>query len=334
MGQAKFHPRLADSRGWFGIAGRKRLFSQDLLDTGSEPKIREYRMLGRTGFKVSDISFGAGNLNNPDVLNAALDMGINYIDTAEHYARGNSERTIGEVINRHDRKKLFITSKLNFSMGSSTKQGLKDRFTKCLERLQTDYIDCFMIHMTPAAEQVKHEPYHELVKELKAEGKIRFTGLSNHGTEHKLAGPIKDEMEKVVLAAAEDGRFDVVLFVYNFIQKEQGEKILKACKEKNMGTTLMKVNPVKFYEDTQEQFAKAEEAGRRSPPPIWNGSRNTRLLPPRPKPLNKNTGLPAKNRSETPLSGLPSLIPTSMPSAPRSTILKTWKPMWRFRAQG
>jgi predicted aldo/keto reductase-like oxidoreductase len=249
-----------------GLAGQTMAELKTETSKKKDLEIKEYRTLGRTGFKVSDISFGAGNLNNPDVLHAALELGINYIDTAEHYARGNSERTIGEVIKNHDRKKLFITSKLNFAMGGSTKQKLKDRFMKCLERLQTDYIDCFMIHMTPTADQIKHEPYHELITELKAEGKVHYSGLSNHGTEHKLAGPIKDEMEKVVLAAAEDGRFDVVLFVYNFIQKDQGEKILKACREKNMGTTLMKVNPVKFYDDVQEQFAKAEEAGRKIPP--------------------------------------------------------------------
>lgn len=229
----------------------------------ADARIKEYRTLGRTGFKVSDIGFGAGNLNNTNVLEAALDRGINYIDTAEHYARGNSERTIGEVLKKRDRRSLFITSKLNFGMGGSTKEKLRQRFNRCLERLQTDYIDCLMIHMTPTAEQIKHEPYHELVGELKTEGKVRFTGLSNHGTEHKMAGPVKDEMEKVVLAAAEDGRFDVVLFVYNFIQKDQGERIIRACRDRNMGVTLMKTNPIKFVTEIETMYNRAVEAGRK-----------------------------------------------------------------------
>ena len=54
-------------------------------------------------------------------------------------------------------------------------------------------------------------------------------------------------MEKVVLAAVEDGRFDVGLFVYNFLQKEQGEKIIEACQKNKVGVTLMKTNPVKVY---------------------------------------------------------------------------------------
>lgn len=229
----------------------------------SGPIIREYRTLGRTGFKVSDIGFGAGNLSNPDVLRASLDMGVNYIDTAEHYNRGNSERAIGQVIGKYDRKKVFLTTKLNMMMGGNSKERIKERFSKCLERLQADYADCLMLHMVPTVEQVKHAGYHEAIQELKAEGRVRFTGLSTHGTELKLSGPVKDEMDRVILAAAEDGRFDVVLFTYNFIQKDMGNRILEACKDKSMGTTLMKTNPVKFYQDVQDIVDRNREHGRK-----------------------------------------------------------------------
>jgi predicted aldo/keto reductase-like oxidoreductase len=245
-----------------GLMGSDKLFGQENQEP-SKTKIKEYRTLGRTGFKVSDIGFGAGNLSNANVLEAALDRGVNYIDTAEHYVRGNSERTIGQVISQRDRKKIFLTTKLNLMMGGGTKEKIKERFSNCLERLQTNYADCLMIHMTPTIEQVKHEDYHDAFRELRADGKVRFTGLSNHGTEHKMAGPIKDEMDKVILAAAEDGRFDVVLFTYNFIQKEMGNKILKACKNKNMGTTLMKTNPVKFYQDMQNILERYKKQGRK-----------------------------------------------------------------------
>jgi len=244
-----------------GLVRGAKLFGQK-NEESIMPKIKEYRTLGRTGFKVSDIGFGAGNLNNPNVLDAALDMGINYIDTAEHYVRGNSERTIGEVINKRDRKKVFITTKLNLMRGA-TKEKLKERFANCLERLKTDYADCLMIHLAATVEQVKHEPYHEAIRELKAEGKVRFSGLSNHGTDHKLSGMVKDEMDKIILTAAEDGRFDVVLFTYNFIQKDMGERILKACKAKNMGTTLMKTNPVKYYQDMQDILDRNLKQGRK-----------------------------------------------------------------------
>jgi len=73
--------------------------------------------------------------------------------------------------------------------------------------------------------QVKYEPYHELIGELKAEGKVRFSGLSNHGADLSLFGPLDDPMDQVVMAAAEDGRFDIALFVYNFLQREAGDQL-------------------------------------------------------------------------------------------------------------
>lgn len=238
----------------------------EVQDSGEkEVKIKEYRTLGRTGFKASDIGYGAGNLTNSNVLEVALDMGVNYIDTAEHYMRGQSEKAVGSVLKNRDRKSIFLTTKLNLVFGGSTHEALKERFRKCLERLQTDYIDCLMIHMTPTVEQIAHEDFHAVVRELKTEGKVRFIGLSNHGTEHVLAGRVEDSMESVIMAAAEDGRFDVVLFVYNFIQKKQGEKIIDACRAKNMGVTLMKINPVNFYEGVKQGFAQAEEQGRTIP---------------------------------------------------------------------
>jgi len=229
---------------------KTRLSAQDEQGTGPAPKITAYRRLGRTGFEASDIGFGGGMPCDPSVIEAAFERGINYVDTGEHYVRGASERSIGTALKKWDRKKIFVTTKLNllfYGPGKATKEGLKERFGKCLERLQTDYVDCLMIHMTSVASQVKHEGFHSAARELKAEGRIRYIGLSNHGPEQRIYGHTKDPMEKVLLAAVEDGRFDMALFVYNFLQKEQGERIIDAFREKDMGVTLMKTNPVNVY---------------------------------------------------------------------------------------
>ncbi len=229
-----------------------------------ELKIREYRTLGRTGFRVSDISFGGAGLSESAVFEAALNAGINYVDTAEHYVRGRSEKAIGEVLKKgtFDRKKLFITTKLNISRAEHTKESIKERTQKCLERLQSDYIDCLQIHMVPTVEQCKHEGFHAAFNELKAEGRVRFLGLSCHGNQY---GEVPVSMEEILLAAAEDGRFDVVLFVYNFLQKEQGERILAACRSKQMGTSIMKVNPVIEYTDLKAMFDKRIKDGAKVP---------------------------------------------------------------------
>ncbi len=248
-----------------GLVAHRPAHPDDRMRGQDEIKVREYRRLGRTGFEVSDIGFGAGYLNNANVLQVALDMGVNYIDTAEHYANGASEQAVGEALKGRDRSSVFLTTKLNMMLGGSTKEAIRERFHRCLGRLQTDYVDCFMLHMTPTAEQVKHEAFHAAAEELKAEGKVRFLGLSNHGTEHSLAGPVEDRMEDIIGAAAEDGRLDVTLFVYNFLQKEQGERIIEMCRAKDMGVTLMKTNPVRFAAGVNEVLEQMESRGRQVP---------------------------------------------------------------------
>lgn len=228
-------------------------------------KIKEYRVLGRTGFKVSDIGFGGADLQEPDLFQAAVDAGINYFDVAEHYGRGAAERAIGAALKRGlvDRKSIFLTTKLNISRGEQTKETIKGRALQCLERLQTDYVDCLQIHMVPTVEQLGHEGYHAAIQELKAEGKVRFSGLSCHGSQY---GEVPVSMDDILLAAAEDGRFDVALFVYNFLQEEQGKRILQACKAKGMGTTLMKANPVIEYRDLSAMAEESKQKGQALPP--------------------------------------------------------------------
>ncbi len=209
-------------------------------------KIRRYNTLGRTGFKVSDIAVGAPE--NQAVLAASLDAGVNYIDTGENYGNGSSERVIGKAIQGRDRKSLFITTKLMLK-GDLSKASILRRARKCLERLQTEYIDCLMIHNATDVKQITCEGFHAAARQLKSEGRLRFTGVTSHGTAWWKNDKtlMTETMEKACLAAAADGRFDVLLFIYNFMMPKSGEKILRACREKNIGTTLMKINPVHNY---------------------------------------------------------------------------------------
>jgi predicted aldo/keto reductase-like oxidoreductase len=229
--------------------------------TGSESqeplKIKEYRTLGRTGFKVSDIS--AGFVSNPAVLEQLLDAGVNYIDSAESY--GN-EAVIGSVIKNRDRKKVFITTKLQVAKGM-TKEDIINRSNKCLERLQTDYIDCMMMHSPETVEALKFEPYHEAMTQLKQEGKIHFTGVSNHGTNWYVVPKVS--MKEVLTAAAMDGRFDVMLLAYNFVQDDKGADVLELCSKKNIGTTLMKVNPIANLPVYKKRIEEMKQKGKKVP---------------------------------------------------------------------
>lgn len=244
------------------VGGSKIVFAGEKKESEAQlPKIKEFRTLGRTGFKVSDIS--SGGPGDPAVLKALLDAGVNYIDTAEGYSRGQSEITTGKVIKNYDRKSLFITTKMGLNpKGDLSKEAILQRARKCLERLDTEYIDCMMIHGPDKVETLKTEGFHAAMNQLKSEGKLRFLGISNHGAQW---GEEENNMEKICLAAAADGRFDVMLFVYNFIQREAGQRVLQACKEKNIGTTLMKTNPVGTYLLMKGRVDALEKKGKKVP---------------------------------------------------------------------
>ncbi|MCX6556419.1 MAG: aldo/keto reductase [Candidatus Aminicenantes bacterium] len=224
----------------------------------AESKIRGFRTLGRTGFRVSDIS--TGFCNNSAVLKAIFAAGVNYVDTAESY--GN-QRAIGQALPGLDRKSLFITSKLEIETDASKENFLR-RFAKCLEELQTDYIDCLMMHMPERAELLATPGFHQAMEQLKKEGKLRFCGVSHHGPNWFRAP--EESMEKVLLAAAADGRFDVFLMAYNFLQREAGQKVLEACAAKKIGVTLMKVNPAGKYQGLKDRVEALKKEGKEVDP--------------------------------------------------------------------
>ena len=207
-------------------------------DSEEDKKIVQYRTLGRTGFKVSDISMGGTRSREAHVVRYAYDKGINYFDTGETYTRGASESAIGEAQQFMERKKIFITTKLPLRE-DETEESILERFRKCQERLQTEYIDALDMHGVTAFTSLDHPGFHAAIKRLKSEGRVKYAGISCHGPRRGQG----DSMEKVCLAAAEDGWFDLMLFIYNFMNKEASEKIVAACKKNNVGTTAMKTSP-------------------------------------------------------------------------------------------
>jgi predicted aldo/keto reductase-like oxidoreductase len=224
---------------------------------GETPKIKSYRTLGRTGFKASEIGVGTSQTFPTPVISAAVDAGVNYFDTSEGYGRGAAERSIGEAIKGRDRKSLFITTKVRTDGLAGTAE-VAEKVQQCLERLQTDYVDCVMMPGPPTAESVKSEVYHKAIEELKKQGKVRFSGISSHGSRQPGQG---EPMENVLLAAVDDGRFDIVLVVYNFLQKEPGEKVIEAAAKKNVAVTIMKSNPLGRYFDMKARVEQMQKDG-------------------------------------------------------------------------
>jgi aryl-alcohol dehydrogenase-like predicted oxidoreductase len=240
----------SSSLGFVGAGISSKIYP--VIPDDEPPRIREYRTLGRTGFKVSDIGCGPAVINDENLLKAILRSGVNFIETAEFYGNGNNELLVGRSIGEFDRKSLFLNTKLIISQTDTAEQ-IVNRVRKCLERMKTDYLDSLMLWNPSSAEETKNVAFHAAFEQLKSEGKVKFCGISCHGSEYY--SEAKDNMEKIICSAVEDGRFDLALFVYNYVQREMGANILASCARKNAGALLMKTDPFgKAYLDVLEKI--------------------------------------------------------------------------------
>jgi len=199
-----------------------------------------YRTLGRTGLKVSMVSFGVMTTDNAGVVAKAIRMGINHFDTANVYQSGNNERMLGEAIKKENaRDKLIVATKVALPRDRSddrfTSDATKDAFIRQyeegLKRLQMDYTDIVYVHNILSPEMVFHEPVLAALTQLKKEGKVRFAGISTHQRE-----------EEVIREALKRDFYDVILTAYNF-KKDNREAIrqaIAAAAQKGIGIVAMK----------------------------------------------------------------------------------------------
>ena len=199
--------------------------------TDDNPQSRlHYNELGRTGLMVSSIGLGAGAVSDPSVIQYALDLGINFFDTAEGYIRGRSESAIGQVAAKH-RDKMIICTKMGLN-GQTKQEEIFERFDACLKRLQTTYVDILMIH-GGNKDAVDNPEVHAAFEKLKKEGKIRLTGMSHHGPD------IPGALSPVIA----EKKLDVILCAYDPVQYPDLRKLLKKAQKKGMGIIAMKVFP-------------------------------------------------------------------------------------------
>jgi predicted aldo/keto reductase-like oxidoreductase len=268
LGRRQFFKKTALGLAGAGLAGRRGLAAAT-GQAGTSPKIKDYRTLGRTGFKVSDIS--CGFIMDEGVIRAAYEAGMNYFDTAEEYPGHHG--VLARVIKHMDRKKVFITTKLLVEKDKS-KSGFLRRTRKALEELQTEYVDCLMMHCPETAETLKTEGFHAAMTELKAEGRVKQVGVSQHGT-FWFRDP-EETMEKILLAAAEDGRFDVFLMAYNFLRRDNAERVLEACRQRNIGVALMKTAPIAIYYGLKSRVEALEKSKKEIDPLYADGLKRYR----------------------------------------------------------
>jgi len=197
----------------------------------------QYRTLGRTGLRVSDIGFGAmtiggeifGATDDQESLRAlhhALDLGMNFIDTADAYGRGHSEELIAQMLKTRRQEVVLATKGGN---QFTVRQGLRnfdpDYITSALEaslkRLQIDTIDLYQLH-NPSQEVMRCGEIFDRLDRLKREGKIRFYGVSLEKTEDGLL-------------AIETGKPDTLQVVYNILHQDPEEKLFPLAQKENIG---------------------------------------------------------------------------------------------------
>jgi predicted aldo/keto reductase-like oxidoreductase len=174
--------------------------------TPSPPQIRRFQRLGRTGLEISDISFGSGNVSDPDLVRYALDRGVNYFDTAERYEDGGAEKAIGEAL-QGKRDQVFLASKAKAESNTSRAE-IMESLEASLRRLRTDHLDVFFNHAVNEVARLQNDEWFEFADRAKQQGKIRFTGMSGHG----------GRLIECLDYALDRDLFDVILCAYNFGQ--------------------------------------------------------------------------------------------------------------------
>ncbi len=245
-------------------------FTGTAAKAGSRAGVGRYAPLGRTGLRISDISFGSSRLTagQEDLVLKAFDSGINYFDTANDYTDGESERTIGRAL-RGKRDKVFLASKVSAGSGDR-KESIMRELEGSLRRLQTDRVDLYFNHAVNDVARLKAPEWYAFAEEAKKQGKIRFIGLSGHG----------GRLSECLDYAIDSGRFDVILAAYNFgrepafyqrflrsfdvvaIQPDL-PRIIRKAKSTGMGFIAMKtlmgarLNDMRPYETNGSTFSQA-----------------------------------------------------------------------------
>lgn len=161
-----------------------------------------YRTLGRTGLKVTSLSFGCMTTSDPSVIEHAADAGIVHFDTARSYQGGNNERLVGAAL-KSRRQKVIISSK----SGSRTGQEALADLDTTLRELGTDYLDIWYLHMKNDPADVTDDLL-EAQRIARKAGKIRFAGVSSHFNMDRMLGYL-----------AKQGQTDVALTTYNFAMR-------------------------------------------------------------------------------------------------------------------
>lgn len=204
----------------------------------------EYTKLGNSGIEISRLCLGCMSFGDPAskmhawtldpdqseaIIRHALDLGINFFDTANCYSAGTSEEYLGRAIKRNvARDKVVLASKVYFNEGALSAKAIEREIEGTLRRLGTDYLDLYIIHRfdygTPVEETM--EALHKLVKA----GKVRALGAS---------AMYGYQFYNMQLAARDNGwtAFSSMQNHYNPLYREDERELIPVCRQMNVALT-------------------------------------------------------------------------------------------------
>jgi aryl-alcohol dehydrogenase-like predicted oxidoreductase len=185
---------------------------------------RQKRRLGNTGLEIDPLGFGCMITSDPSVIARALDMGLDFYDTALVYQGGNNEKMVGQALGAR-RKDVVLCTK---TPSTTRDKALADLDTS-LASLGTDHVDIWYLHGKSKPEDLSDELI-EAQQIAKQKGKIRFAGVSTHSGHAALFPAV----------IAKRSHFDVILTSYNFSMEPTMEGLISQASEAGIGVVAMK----------------------------------------------------------------------------------------------
>ena len=208
-----------------------------------------YRTLGRTGLKITIISFGAMLTPEPEVMKIAFDHGVNYVDTARRYMGGKNEEIVAKAL-KGNRDKVYVATKI--SPASTSKENIFKDVETSLKALETDYIDVIQLHnLTGREDRIFNPEIREALVRLKEQGKVRFFGVTTHKNEAEVLHALADDKDRF---------FDTALVKYNFKSDAQTKQAIARAAQANIGIIAMKTLAGGYATDALGPFSPYQAA--------------------------------------------------------------------------
>ena len=231
--------------GWEGLADAMQYAS-------AEPFVFPapvYRTLGRTGLKITMISFGAMLTPEPEVMKIAFDHGVNYVDTARRYMGGKNEEIVAKAL-KGNRDKVYVATKI--SPASTSKENIFKDVETSLKALETDYVDVIQLHnLTGREDRIFNPEIREALVRLKEQGKVRFFGVTTHKNEAEVLHALVDDKDRF---------FDTALVKYNFKSDAQTRQAITRAAQANIGIIAMKTLAGGYATDALGLFSPYQAA--------------------------------------------------------------------------